>query len=95
MFVDVAELGPIPVRLLEVVGQDLFVVGHPWARDVLEPTGESLVHLCSGALGHRLVGRIANQDVAEAEAIVAWEDRSVRADQLLPHERHQMASERD
>ena len=89
----IAELGSIPVRLLEVIRQDLLVLGRPRAGDVLQPTCESLVHLGSGPLGHRLVRGIADQDVAEAEAIVAGEGRSVGADQLLPHEGHQMASD--
>ena len=55
----------------------------------LEPVGEALVQLGARRLRQRVVGGVADQQVAEAERVVAGELRAVGADQLLAHERGQ------
>ena len=54
---------------------------------LLEPGGEALVELGPHRLRKRVVGGIANEEVPEAEAVLAYERRRVRPDQLLPDER--------
>ena len=54
---------------------------------LLEPGGEALVQVGAGRLGERVVGRVADQQVAEAEAVLARDLRPVRPDQLLADER--------
>ena len=56
---------------------------------LLEPGGEALVQLGAGRLGEGVVGGVADQQVAEAEAVLAGELRPVGADQLAPDERGQ------
>ena len=56
---------------------------------LLQPGCEALVELGAGRLRQRLVGGVADQQVAEAEAVLARELRPVRPDQLLAHERGQ------
>ena len=46
---------------------------------LLEPFGEPFVHVCPSLLGHALVRRIADQVVAEAEAILAEVTASAQA----------------
>ena len=51
-------------------------------RAALQPTGEALVELGPLALGQRGVGRVADEEVAEAIRLVVGEVRSVGADQV-------------
>src|SRR5205823_14814615 len=53
----------------------------------LEPAGEAFVQLGADCFRERVVGCVADQQVAEAEAVVAREHRPVRPDQLPAHER--------
>ena len=53
----------------------------------LQPCGEALVQLGADCLRKRFVGCVADQQVAEAEAVVACDYRPVRPDQLPAHER--------
>ena len=50
---------------------------------VAQPVGEALVQLGSGRLGQRLVGGVADQQVAEPEGVVAREEPAARPDELL------------
>ena len=86
------ELGGVEGGLLEVVAEDLLEL----LADALavEPVGETLVQLGSQPLRHRLVRRVADEDVTEAEAVVAGETRAVGADELLAHEREQVRADR-
>jgi hypothetical protein len=84
-----AQLPPVPIRLLEVVAEDLLVFGDTLARGALEPRGEPLVEVGSLLLGHRVVRRVAYQEVAESERVLTRELRTVGADQLLPGEGQQ------
>jgi hypothetical protein len=74
------ELGPVPIRLLEVVAEDLLVFGQALAGRPLEPLREPLVEVGALLLGHRAVRGVADQEVAEAERVLAGELRSVGAD---------------
>ncbi len=66
------ELGPVPMRLLEVVADDLVALDEVVRR---EPLGEALVQLGSGRLRERLVGGVADEQVPEAEALVVRKGR--------------------
>src|SRR5207247_1829422 len=50
--VDRTELGPVPVRLLQVVADDLLVFGRPVTGRLLQPAPESLVHYRPSLLGY-------------------------------------------
>ena len=78
------ELRAVAVGLLEVVADDLVALDELVRR---EPVGEALVELGPGCLRERLVGGIADQQVPEAERVVAREGRLVGPDELLAHER--------
>ncbi len=82
------ELAAVGVRLLEVVAEDLVELEEIPAV-ALEPFGEPLVQLRADGLRQRVVGRVANQHVAEAERVVTGEHGLVGTDELLPHERGQ------
>src|SRR6266516_7319990 len=84
--VDRAELGPVPVRLLEVEAEDLLVLTDPVTRLAFEPVCEALVQLGPQLLRHRAVGGIADQDVAEAEGVVVREFGTPGPDQFLADE---------
>ena len=82
------ELGAVAAGLLEVVAEDLVQLDE-LGPVLLQPGCEALVEVRAGRLRERLVGRVADQQVAEAEAVLARELRPVRPDQLLAHERGQ------
>ena len=74
--------------LSEVVAEDLVQlnqVGSP----LFQPDCEALVEFGAGRLRQRLVGCVADQEVAEAEPVLARELRPVLPDQLLANERGQ------
>ena len=75
------ELGAVAAGLLEVVAEDLVQLDELGAV-LLEPGREALVEVCAGRLRQRVVGGVADQEVAEAEAVLARELRLVGADQL-------------
>ena len=56
---------------------------------LLQPRREALVELGARRLRQRVVGGVADQQMAEAEAVLARELRPVRSDQLLADERRQ------
>jgi hypothetical protein len=62
-----AQFGPIAAALLEVVAEDLLVFVDALAGEELEPSGELFVEQSAEFLGCSLVGRVAEQDVLEAE----------------------------
>ena len=82
------ELDAVAAGLLEVVAEDLVQLDE-LGPVLLQPGGEALVEVGAGRLRQRLVGGVADQQVAEAEAVLARELRPVRPDQLLAHERGQ------
>ena len=87
MLVDGSELVSIAEGLLEVVADHLLELPRPRAGCPLQPLGEALVQLAARLLRHRVVCSLAEQDVAEAERLVAREERSMRPDQLPADER--------
>ena len=82
------ELGPVAARLFEVVAEDSSSSTSS-GPVLLQPGGEALVEVRAGRLRQRVVGCVADQQVAEAEGVLAWELRLVGADQLLADERGQ------
>ena len=59
---------------------------------LLQPGGEALVELRPHRLRQRIVGRVTDQQVAEAEGVLALELCLVRPDELLADERGQPRS---
>ncbi len=78
------ELGPVVRGLLEVVGEELVL-----AVVCAEPPGELFVQPSAHALRHLAVGRVADQRVTEAEAVLARERGLTGPHELLAHEREQ------
>src|SRR5581483_7757667 len=76
------ELRVIARCLLEVVPDDLVELDQVVAA-ILEPVCEPGVQVGAHRLGERVVGGITDQQVPEAEAVVAGEHCPVGADQLL------------
>ena len=85
-----AQLLPVPMRLLQVVAHDLLVLGEPVSRNRLEPPGESLVQLCPGLLGQRVVRRVPDEEMAEPKGVLSCELRPIGPDEILPGERHEV-----
>ena len=81
--VDGAELGAVAVALLEVVPEDLLVLGDPRGDEALQPVGEPLVQGCAKLLRGRVVGGVPHEEVLEAEGGLAGEDRFGGADEIL------------
>jgi hypothetical protein len=47
------------------------------------------VQVCADPLGHRLVRRVADEDVSEPERVVARKRGTVRSDQFAAHQTEQ------
>ena len=75
-----------------MVADDL--VGRVVAELRDEPVGVLLVERGALPLGDRVVRRVADEDVAEAEAVVSRQRRPVGSDQLLADERQQVRADR-
>ena len=86
--VGLSELLLVAGGLLEVVAEDLVQLDQ-LVSALLQPGGEALVQLGPGRFRERVVGGVADQQVAEAEAVLARELRLVGTDQLAAHERGQ------
>src|SRR5205814_2120214 len=84
-----AELEAVEICQLEVVADELGLALSPF-----EPARESFVQLRARSLGNLRIRRVADQRVAEAEAVVAEERRCLRAHELLADEREQGRSDR-
>src|SRR5439155_25606443 len=82
------QLDPVAASLLEVVAEDLVQLDELGAV-LFEPGCEALVQLGADRFRQRLVGGVADQDVAETEAVLTHELRPVGSDQLFAHERRQ------
>ena len=59
--------------LLEVVADELGVVGRIPVGSALQPTGMSFMKVGAQVLGDTAVGRVANQDVVEAVRLLIFE----------------------
>ena len=80
------KLGAVPMRLLEVVGDDLLELGGALAEVLRDPVRKPLVQLSPKLLRHGLVGDVADQHVPEAEAVLALGRCQIGADQALADE---------
>ena len=89
-----SQLGAVATRLLEMVGQDLLVLGRAVRARPGEPGGVPLVQVGPDLLRDGGVGGVADQPVREAKAVVAGERGLVGSDQLLADERHQVGGQR-
>ena len=56
---------------------------------LLEPLGEAAVQFGAGRLRERVVGGVADQEVAEAVCVLAAAARPVGTDEIAPHERRE------
>ena len=84
--VERAELGAIPVRLLEVIPDDLVALAQR-PRRLVEPRREPLVELRSGRLRDRRVRLVADQQVSEPERVGRGQVGALGADDLLADQR--------
>ena len=85
-----AELCSVHPRLFQVIADDLLLFRDGVAGDALQPVGETFVELRASSFRDRLVGRVADQEMAESEGILADQRRAFGTDQLLPHERQEI-----
>ena len=83
------QLGEVAVRLLEVVAEDLLVLGLAVALAVhaLRPVDEALVKCGPRALEDAVVRRVSDQEMVEAERAPTDESGGVCADEVLLHQR--------
>src|SRR5215218_230789 len=82
------------VRLLEVVADDLVQLTLPPRRARTNPPREALVQLRAQLLRERPVRRVADEDVREAEDVLAHENSALLGeDEAPPHERLEMPSD--
>ena len=79
-----AQLGLVAGGLLEVVADELVQLDE--GPLVLEPVGEAAVQVCANGLRESVVGGVADEQVAEAEAVLAGKLGTFGADQLVPDE---------
>ena len=84
--IGLSELGRVAGRLLEVVADDLVALDERVAV-LVEPVGKAGMQVGADRLGKRVVGSVADQQVAEAIAVVAGELGAVGTDELAAHER--------
>src|SRR5581483_11041398 len=86
--VERSQLGQVAVRLLEVVAEDLLVLGLPpaLAVDAIGPVDEALVQRRAGALEQAAVRGLPDQHVVEAEPLLLGRAR-LGAQEALAHER--------
>ena len=68
MRTDGAELGPVTKRVLEVIADDLGMLGDSASSGILDPVGKALVKLSPQGLRSRPVSRLLDEDVTEAKA---------------------------
>src|ERR671925_263182 len=80
-----SERDAAPARLFEVIANDLVQLDEP-GRARRQPPREALMQLRAGRLRQRVVRGIPDQQVAEAEGVVAGEHGPFRPNQLLPDE---------
>ena len=73
MLVNGAELSPVPVRLLEVVGKDLLVLQDPIADHTLEPPSEGLMEGRPAFFWDSVVGGIADKAMNEPKYLLLGE----------------------
>ena len=72
------ELHPVRVGLLQVVTDDLFLLDDRFPSNPLQPFRDALVQLGASGLRDRVVRRVADQQMAETERILARQASSAR-----------------
>src|SRR4029079_9004397 len=82
LLTDGPELRPVLKRLLEVIADDLGMLGDSASSGILDPGGKVLVKLSPQGLRSRPVGRLLDEDVTEAKA-GAGLGRGSGSDELL------------
>ncbi len=93
MVVERAELGEVPIRLLEVIAEDLLVLGRALAVDAVGPLDELLVKRRAGALEDSVVGGVPDEDVVEAIRLFFGGSVGVGQNELLVRERLELCSD--
>ena len=83
-----AQLAPVAEGLLQMVADDLVQLYQAGAAP-FEPPGEPFMKLCPVRFRERLVGGVTDQQVAEPECFLTWEDGTIRAQKILSDQRHQ------
>ena len=83
--IGLSELALVAGRLLEVVADDLVALDEGVAV-LVEPVGEAGMQIGADRLGKRVVGGVADQQVAEAVAVVAGNQSTVGTHELAPDE---------
>ena len=78
------KLRPEPKRLLQVVADDLLELRRVLSGMLVQPAREALMQRGAQLFRRPVVGGVADEDVAEAESVLAVEVRRVRPHQLLP-----------
>ena len=76
--------------MLEVIPDDLFLLGDARTCDALEPAREPLVQARSLGLGDRIVSGVADQQVPEPVRVLAGQERPLGPHELLANERSQL-----
>ena len=85
MGVEGPELRVVPKRLLEVVTDDFVELDGPLA-EVFEPGRMALVQPRTCLLGDGVIGRVTDEQMAEAERALTREVRLVVANQVPPNQ---------
>ncbi|HXM69717.1 MAG TPA: hypothetical protein VN970_01185, partial [Thermoanaerobaculia bacterium] len=85
-----AELGAVAEGLFEVIPRDLVELLEV-APALLEPPGKAGMQLGSVRFRQRVVCSVANEQVPEGEGVLAGEHRSVRAQEVLAHQRQKLS----
>src|SRR5688500_10242658 len=84
-FMEGTKLAQVARNLFQVISNDFLEYGGSLPRHRLEPPGEPLVHVGSFAAQKRVVRRVANEYVVEAERVITERGR-VRLDELPTHQ---------
>ena len=87
---DHAKLVEIVMRRLQVIAEDLLLLLDPVSCHTFEPSCEAFVLLRPELLRHRPVRRVADQQMTEAECVIAWDRRTDGPHKLLSHQRQQV-----
>ena len=90
---DPTELRAGEVCLLEVVSDDLLLPGQLRAGLRFDPGSEPRVEIGAELLRHGCIRDVSDQDVVEAEAVVALVERPVRPEQLLARQGEEDAAQ--
>ena len=82
------ELDPVAIGALQVVPDDLVQLDEVVAV-LVHPRRETLVELRTRRLRKRVVGRVADKQMTEAEGVLTGKLRPVRSQQLSAYERRE------